>query len=61
MVTSVACSVFQVSVVDWPVVMVLGLAVNEAVGARIGGDIEGANGRALDFVEWLALLGYRRR
>jgi hypothetical protein len=44
MLTSVAFCVSQVSVVDWPFCMVLGLAVNDAVGAAGGGGGGGGGG-----------------
>src|SRR5437868_10588274 len=44
MLTSVALLVSQVSVVDWPLSIVLGLAVSEAVGAAGGGGGGGGGG-----------------
>src|SRR5579871_5667591 len=44
MLTSVAFWVSQVSVVDWPLSMVLGLAVSDAVGAAGGGGGGGGGG-----------------
>jgi len=44
MLTSVAFEVSQVSVVDWPLSIVLGLAVSDAVGAAGGGGAGGGGG-----------------
>jgi hypothetical protein len=44
MLTSVAKSVFQIKVVDWPALIVLGFAVKEAVGAGAGGGGGGGAG-----------------
>jgi len=44
MLTSVALLVSQVSVVDWPLSIVLGLAVSDAVGAAGGGGGGGGGG-----------------
>src|SRR5579871_5869721 len=47
MLTSVAFWVSHVSVVDWPLSMVLGLAVSDAVGAAGGGGGGGGGGTTL--------------
>src|SRR2546427_11557886 len=49
MLTSVALLVSQVSVVDWPLSIVLGLAVSDAVGAAGGGGGGGGGGATFFF------------
>jgi hypothetical protein len=46
MLTSLAKSVLQIKVVDCPAIMLLGFAVNEAVGAGAGGGGGGGGGGA---------------
>jgi hypothetical protein len=55
MLTSVAKSVRQISVVDWPAVIVLGLAVRDAVGAGAGGGGGGGGGGAVFFLHALTV------
>src|SRR3989442_12207849 len=55
MLTSVALLVSQVSVVDWPLSIVLGLAVSDAVGAAGGGG-GGGGGGATFFLEAASIL-----
>jgi hypothetical protein len=55
MLTSVAKSVRQISVVDWPAAMVLGLAVKDAVGAGARGGGGGGGAGAVFFLQALTV------